>query len=131
MYRCGVEDVCCEKLTREVGGVEDVYHSMLILLYHMIYMWCDKKKHDIIFGKIKNKNCVSVYWVLCIVLSVVCCKLSWTGKFAKEETRSMIRDILSRERDLVICMIILDEICEKNCEREYKKYAYMTQFIKS
>jgi len=36
MYRCGVEDVCCEKLTREVGGVEDVYHSVLILLYHII-----------------------------------------------------------------------------------------------
>ena len=48
--------------------------------------------------KIKNKNCVSVYWVLCIVLSVVCCKLSWTAKLQKK--RREVRDILSIEREI-------------------------------
>ena len=84
MYRCGVEDVCCEKLTREVGGVEDVYHSMLILLYH-IYIICDVIKKNMISYLInKSKNCECVLGVVYIVLSVVCCKLSWTGKLQKK-----------------------------------------------
>ena len=104
--------------------------------YSMLYcciIWyiCDVIKKNMISYLInKSKNCECVLGVVYIVLSVVCCKLSWTGKLQKKRREVWYVIYIKVEREIWSLYDYFGwDLWEELWKRIYIKNMRIWQFI--